>query len=88
MVTTKKRVFERYDGQAAAREKACIESEHNTREKIATGWSAFPAEERTRCIKSIEWFSPTYTELDACLEMYGDVRRMRENTTTPNKPQR
>jgi hypothetical protein len=76
-----------HPGQTADREKACIESERSTREKIATGWSAYPAEERTRCIKSIEWFSPTYTELAACLEMYADVRRMRENATTPSKPQ-
>ena len=76
--------------QAGDREKACIESEHNTREKIATGWSAFPADERTRCIKSIEWFSPTYTELAACLELYNQVRNLRENpaSATPYKPQR
>jgi hypothetical protein len=77
-----------YPGQAGDREKACIESEHNTREKLAVNWSTFPAEERTKCIKSIEWFSPTYTELAACLEMYGDVKRARENAATPNKPQR
>ena len=72
---------------ASDREKACMESETKTREKLAADWSTFPAEERTRCIKSIEWFSPTYTELAACLEMYGDVMRARENATTPNKPQ-
>ena len=72
-----------YPGQAGDREKACTESEHNTREKLAADWSTFPAEERTRCIKSIEWFSPTYTELAACLEMYGDVRKARENAAKP-----
>jgi hypothetical protein len=77
-----------YAGQAGEREKSCSESENRTREKLVANWSTFPAEERTRCIKSIEWFSPTYTELDACLEMYGDVMKARENATTPNKPQR
>ena len=77
-----------YPGQASDREKSCFESENRTREKLAADWSTFPAEERTRCIKSIEWFSPTYTELVACLEMYADVKRARENATTPNKPQR
>jgi len=72
-----------YPGQAGDREKACTESEHNTREKLAADWSTFPAEERTRCIKSIEWFSPA-----ACLEMYGDVRKARENATARDKPQR
>ena len=72
---------------ASDREKSCMEGEKRTREKLAADWSTFPAEERTRCVKSIEWFSPTYTELAACLEMYGDVMRARENATTPNKPQ-
>jgi hypothetical protein len=77
-----------YTQDASEREKACIESEHRTRDKLAADWSTFPAEERTRCIKSIEWFSPTYTELIACIEMYSDVKRARENTTTPDKPRR
>ena len=77
-----------YNQNASEREKSCMEGENRTREKLAADWSTFPAEERTRCIKSIEWFSPTYTELAACLEMYGDVRKARENAATPNKPQR
>src|SRR6516162_5017593 len=76
-----------YTQDASEREKSCMEGEQRTREKLVADWSTFPAEERTRCIKSIEWFSPTYTELAACLEMYGDVMRARENATTPNKPQ-
>ncbi len=77
-----------YNQSAGEREKACIESENRTREKLAGDWSTFPADERTRCIKSIEWFSPTYTELVACLEMYSDARRARENATTPDNPRR
>jgi hypothetical protein len=77
-----------YTQDASEREKSCMEGETRTREKLAADWSTFPAEERTRCIKSIEWFSPTYTELAACLEMYGDVRKARENATPPDKPQR
>src|SRR5262245_46756376 len=77
-----------YTENASEREKSCMESENRTREKLAADWSTFPAEERTRCIKSIEWFSPTYTELVACIEMYGDVRRARQNAATPDKPRR
>jgi len=77
-----------YTQDASEREKSCMEGEIRTREKLAADWSTFPAEERSRCIKSIEWFSPTYTELVACLEMYGDVRRARENAATPDKPRR
>ena len=54
-------------GQTVSREKSCFESENKTREKLVADWSTFPADERTRCIKSVEWFSPTYTELAACL---------------------
>src|SRR5215468_11849644 len=68
-----------YTQDASEREKSCMEGENRTREKLIADWSTFPAEERTRCIKSIEWFSPTYTELVACLEMYGQVRNFREN---------
>ena len=75
-----------YAADATAREKSCVEGENRTREKLAADWSTYPAAERTRCIKSIEWFSPTYTELAACIEMYSDVRRTRENATTPDKP--
>jgi hypothetical protein len=77
-----------YTENASEREKACMEGENRTREKLVSNWSTFPAEERTRCIKSIEWFSPTYTELVACLEMYSDVRRARENAATPDKSRR
>ena len=74
-----------FAGQTGVREKSCFESENKTREKLVADWSTFPADERTRCIKSVEWFSPTYTELAACLER---KRKARENKTTPNKPQR
>ena len=79
-----------YTEDAAAREKSCMEGEQRTREKLVADWSTFPAAERIRCIKSIEWFSPTYTELVACLEMYGQVRNLRENpaSATPYKLQR
>src|SRR5215471_4695236 len=79
-----------YTQDASEREKSCMEGEKRTREKLAADWSTFPAGERTRCIKSIEWFSPTYTELAACLEMYRQVKDLRENpaSATPDKPQR
>ena len=77
-----------YAQDASAREKSCMESENRTRDKLAADWSTYPGAERTRCIKSIEWFSPTYTELVACLEMSADVKRLRENEAPPSKPSR
>jgi len=66
------------------RTKSCLESEKGTREKLAADWSKFPAAERTRCIGSIKWFNPTYTELITCLEMYDQVRSARKNAATKN----
>src|SRR5215510_10261045 len=73
-----------YAENASERLKTCMESEKRTREKLAADWSTFPAAERTKCIGLVKWFSPTYTELVTCLEMYGQVRKARENAATPN----
>src|SRR5262249_8437445 len=77
-----------YAEKASERLKTCMESEKRTREKLAADWSTFPAAERTKCIALVKWFSPTYTELITCLEMYGHVRKAREDAATPNKPPR
>jgi len=60
--------------QGQARLKSCMESEQRTRSMLEKGWSAFPANDRSQCIKTIQWFEPTYTELAACLEMGRDAR--------------
>ncbi len=54
--------------------KSCLASEQKTREGLQKDWSKFPAGDRLKCIQSIQWFEPTYTELAACLEMYRDAR--------------
>jgi len=63
-----------YVGQSEDRLKSCLTSEQNTRDKLAGQWSSFPAADRIKCVKSISWFEPTYTELAACLEMARDVK--------------
>jgi len=73
-----------YAENSNERQKTCMESEKRTREKLAADWSTFPAAERTKCIGLVKWFSPTYTELVTCLEMYGQLRKARENAATPN----
>jgi hypothetical protein len=74
-----------YAGQTSERLKSCLESEKQTREKLAVDWWSYPAADRANCIESIKWFEPTYTELAACLEMSRDVRKLRENAATPIK---
>ena len=54
--------------------KSCLASEQKTREKLASEWSSFPAGDGIKCVESIKWFEPTYSELAACLEMAKDVK--------------
>ena len=54
--------------------KSCLASEQNTRTKLQSDWEKFPSADKVKCIESIQWFEPTYTELAACLEMYRDAR--------------
>src|SRR5215471_12263291 len=72
---------------ADQRTKSCLESENKTREKLAADWSKFPAAQRTRCIGSIKWFNPTYTELITCLDMYDQVRSATKNAATLFSPE-
>lgn len=60
--------------QAKARLKGCLDSEERTRVKLVTDWSSFAAADRAKCIRTIQWFEPTYTELAACLEMGRDAK--------------
>ncbi len=64
--------------------KACLDSEQRTRDKLAREWSTFPASDKMKCIRSIQWFQPTYTELASCLEMARDAKRFgSEKATKP-----
>jgi len=63
-----------YVAQSEERLKSCLASEQNTRDKLAREWSSFTATDRIKCVESIKWFEPTYTELAACLDMARDVK--------------
>jgi hypothetical protein len=63
-----------YADQSKDRLESCLNSEQHAREKLESDWSTFPAADRIRCVASIKWFEPTYTELTTCLEMYRDVK--------------
>jgi hypothetical protein len=60
--------------QGKQRLKGCLDSEARTRTMLQTEWSKFSADDRAKCIKTIQWFEPTYTELAACLEMGRDAK--------------
>ena len=50
-------------GQSDERLKSCLTSEQNTRDKLAREWSSFTATDRIKCVESIKWSEPTYSEL-------------------------
>ncbi|HZT27475.1 MAG TPA: hypothetical protein VFA57_17395 [Pseudolabrys sp.] len=60
--------------QGQARLKSCLESEARTKTLLEKAWAGFSAKDRAQCIKTIQWFEPTYTELAACLEMGRDAK--------------
>ena len=65
---------------------SCLASEQRTREELNKYWSAYSAEDRIGCVKSMT-FSPTYTELVTCLEMRRDVRALHGDAkSTDTKP--
>jgi len=70
--------------QGQQRLKGCLESEQRTRVLLEKGWENFSAADRAQCIKTIQWFEPTYTELAACLEMGRDAKT--GEPITPRKP--
>jgi hypothetical protein len=75
--------------QGKQRLKGCLDSEERTRVKLESDWTSFPSADRAQCIRTIQWFEPTYTELAACLEMSRDSRAYKagEPIVTP-KPKR
>ena len=69
------------------RVKSCLASEQRTREELTKHWSAYPAEDRIGCVKSLT-FSPTYTELVTCLEMRRDLKNSRDAKPPDTNPSR
>lgn len=57
---------------------ACMNSENGARDQLAKEWSKFLAADRANCLAlTTTGTSGTYTELLTCLEMYRDVRQLR-----------
>ena len=75
-----------YVEQSTERLKSCLASEQKTRDKLAGEWSSFTAADRIKCVESIKWFEPTYTELAACLDMARDVKSV--GSDNPASPMR
>lgn len=61
-----------------ARIDQCLKSEQDARAELTSGWSKFPANDRTTCVgASSAGGSPSYVELLVCLKMKAEVQEIR-----------
>jgi hypothetical protein len=53
----------------------CTDDERRAKQQLARAWSQFPLDEKTQCIKETNIDgTPSYVELQICLQMGSDVR--------------
>jgi hypothetical protein len=64
---------------------ACLKSEQDARDSIATQWAEFTAADKAQCI-SPGVYLPSYVEWLTCLEMQRDVRKLRQQPTPSLDP--
>jgi hypothetical protein len=55
----------------------CISDEREARQKLAEGWTNFPARDKAHCVLPADYL-PNYTEWLICLEMERDFRKIRQ----------
>jgi hypothetical protein len=63
----------------ADRMQTCVESEQKARDELAKEWTKFGSADRSRCVRSIMDFDPTYTELQTCLDIANDAKKLPED---------
>ena len=56
---------------------ACMNDEKTARERLVKDWATYQAFEKGRCVLPRDYL-PSYVEWLTCLEMTGDVRKMRK----------
>lgn len=50
-------------------EAACVSDEQQARQQLASDWSTFSAAEKAGCIRETNIGTPSYVELQTCLQM-------------------
>lgn len=55
----------------------CISEEQEARKKLEANWSRYPAGDRELCARTAGMGSGSYVELQTCLDMDADARRMK-----------
>jgi hypothetical protein len=60
---------------------SCVMDEQEARDQIIKSWSSYAASDRARCIQAGVYL-PSYVEWLTCIEMTGDVRKLRAGQHT------
>ena len=63
----------------------CLEGEHRARKDLERDWSKLLSGERSQCVATSAGGSPSYVELQVCLEMMVDSRKQKEEEQTVSK---
>jgi protein-disulfide isomerase-like protein with CxxC motif len=60
------------------RMRTCVESEQKARYQLVKEWTKFTSADRSRCVRTMMDFDPTYTELLTCLEIANNAKSLPE----------
>jgi hypothetical protein len=60
---------------------SCATREKAARDQLTKDWSQFASADRSVCSEGTKQFSPSYVELLSCLQMYADVKKLRDGET-------
>jgi hypothetical protein len=61
------------------RMQTCVESEQKARNELVKEWTGFTSADRSRCVRYMMDFDPTYTELQTCLDIANDAKKLPED---------
>jgi hypothetical protein len=65
---------------------SCMAGEERARKELERDWLKIPSAERSQCIGTVSvGGSPSYVELQICLEMMGDSRKHRDEEQAASK---
>ena len=64
---------------------SCMSDEQEAREQLLKNWVTYPSSDRALCMRATD-FLPSYVEWITCAEMAKDLRRIRNEKSTPASP--
>src|ERR1700761_6377991 len=72
------------EGSGGRTVKSCMAAEEEARKSLEKDWAKTPAAEQTQCMGTVKvGGAPSYVELQTCLEMMRDSRKLHEEERAP-----